>query len=188
MLAGEQYQVDDELRGLSLAARALCAEINANAPDEAPHHAELLKRLLGSFGEDSVLRPPLCCDYGKHTQIGRGVFINFDCVFLDCAEIRIGDHVQIATRVQLLTATHPLAAEPRRLGWESAAPITLQDNVWLGGGVIVCPGVTIGENSVIGAGSVVTQNIPPNVVAVGNPCRVLRPLPTEATRSPKKID
>jgi len=134
----------------------------------------VLDELLGAFGPGSEIRAPLYCDYGTHTTIGARTFANFGLVCLDVAPITIGDDVQIATNVQLLTATHPVEPGPRRDKWESAAPIVLGDNVWLGGGVIVCPGVTIGENTVVGAGSVVVRDLPPNVVAVGNPARVVR--------------
>src|SRR5581483_1565942 len=113
-------------------------------------------------------------DYGAHISIGAGTFVNYDCIMLDVMPIRIGSACQLATRVQLLTATHPVAPEPRRLGWEYGAPITIGDNVWLGGGVIVCPGVTIGDDTVVGAGSVVTRDLPAGVVAFGAPARVHR--------------
>ena len=130
--------------------------------------------LLGEVGEGVVVRPPFYCDYGSHISIGARTFVNYDCVLLDVAPIRIGAACQLATRVQLLTATHPVDPEPRRLGWESAAPIELGDNVWLGGGAVVCPGVSIGEDTVVGAGAVVTRDLPAGVVATGVPARVVR--------------
>lgn len=120
-------------------------------------------------------------DYGENIHIGEGVFINYNLMALDVAEIRIGDHCQIGPNVQLLTPTHPIAPQPRRDKLEAAEPITLEENVWLGGGVIVCPGVRIGRNSVIGAGAVVTKDIPANVVAVGNPARVVREIDEDET-------
>jgi maltose O-acetyltransferase len=120
------------------------------------------------------VRPPFYCDYGSHIAIGSRTFLNYDCVLLDVAPIRIGAACQLATRVQLLTATHPVDPEPRRLGWESADPIELGDNVWLGGGAVVCPGVSIGEDTVVGAGAVVTRDLPAGVVAAGVPARVVR--------------
>ncbi len=120
------------------------------------------------------MTPTFRCDYGSHITIGAGTFVNYDCVMLDVAPIRIGAACQLAPRVQLLTATHPIDPEPRRLGWESAEPITVGDNVWLGGGAIVCPGVTIGEDTVVGAGAVVTRDLPGGVVAAGVPARVIR--------------
>ena len=116
------------------------------------------------------------CDYGFNITIGKKTFINYDCVFLDCNNITIGDEVQIAPGVHIYTATHPLDPQQRRSGLERALPVAIADGVWLGGGAIICPGVTIGENTVIGAGAVVTRDLPPNVLAVGNPCRVIRPL------------
>ena len=168
MLRGELYRVDDVLRAEASRAHALCERYNA-APDDA-----ILRELLGQFGEGVVIRPPFRCDYGTQISIGAGTFVNFGCVMLDAAPIRIGEACQLATKVQLLTATHPIEPEPRREGWESAAPITVGDNVWLGGGAIVCPGVTIGHNTVVGAGAVVTADLPAGVVAVGVPARVTR--------------
>ena len=130
-----------------------------------------------------VVRPSFRCDYGRYIAIGARTFVNYDCVMLDAAPIRIGAACQIATRVQLLTATHPIDPGPRRGGWESAQPITVGDNVWLGGGVIVCPGVTIGDNTVVGAGSVVTSDLPAGVVAFGSPARVQRPIDDRDTVS-----
>jgi maltose O-acetyltransferase len=171
MLSGELYRADDpEL----VAGREACKRLlNAfNAGD-----AHVLHELLGSLGEGSEILPRFQCDYGTHTSIGAGCFVNYDTIFLDCASITIGDHVQIGPRVQLVTALHPVDDHAsRRAGWESAAPIVIADNAWLAAGVIVCPGVTIGENAVVGAGSVVVRDIPAGVVAVGSPCRVLRKL------------
>ena len=124
-------------------------------------------------GAGAVVRPPFFCEYGA-ISIGDGTFINVDAVMLDVAPIAIGTACQIATRVQLLTATHPIDPEPRRVGWEYGEPITIADNVWLGGGVIVCPGVTIGQDTVVGAGAVVTKDLSAGVVAAGVPARVLR--------------
>ena len=121
-----------------------------------------------------MVRPTFRCDYGSYITIGAGTFVNYDCVMLDVAPIRIGAACQLGTGVQLLTPTHPIDPEPRRLGWESAEPITIGDNVWLGGGAIVCPGVTIGDDTVVGAGAVVTRDLPAGVVAAGVPARVLR--------------
>jgi maltose O-acetyltransferase len=122
------------------------------------------------------IKPPFQCDYGYPISVGARTFINYGAVILDVAQVTIGADVQIATGVQLLTPTHPLDAGTRRDGWESAEPISVEDGVWLGGGAIVCPGVTIGEDTVVGAGSVVTTDLPPRVLAVGNPCRPIRDL------------
>lgn len=168
MLRGELYRVDDVLRADSARAQALLERFNA-APDDA-----VLRELLGHLGEGVLIRPPFRCDYGTQISIGAGTFVNFDCVMIDVAPIRIGEDCQIATNVQLLTATHPIEPGPRREGWESGEPIAIGDNVWLGGGVIVCPGVTIGDDTVVGAGAVVTSDLPPGVVAFGVPARVQR--------------
>jgi maltose O-acetyltransferase len=134
----------------------------------------ILRELIGDLGEGVHIRPPFRCEYGTRVAIGAGTFINFDCVMLDVAAITIGAACQLATRVQLLTATHPIDPEPPRLGWESGEPIVIGDNVWLGGGVIVCPNVTIGADTVVGAGAVVTRDLPTGVVAAGIPARVIR--------------
>ncbi|MDT0425270.1 maltose acetyltransferase domain-containing protein [Streptomyces evansiae] len=177
MRAGELYRADDpEIERRQRAARRLAARW-ATAYTEDPDAARpLLSQLLGSLGEGAELRPPLHLDYGSHLRIGARTFVNYGLTALDVADITIGADCQLGPYVQLLTPTHPLEPGPRREKWESARPITLGDNVWLGGGVLVLPGITIGENSVVGAGSVVTKDIPPNAVAVGNPARVVRTL------------
>ena len=175
MLAGEDYIADDpDLARESLRARELCHRINQLPPSEGPRLRALYDELLGAFGEHSEIRPPFYCDYGYQTTIGARTFANFGLMCLDVARISIGDDVQIGPHVQLLTPTHPVAPQPRRDKWEGARPITIGDNVWLGGGVVVCPGVTIGADTVVGAGAVVTRDLPPGVVAVGNPARVVR--------------
>jgi maltose O-acetyltransferase len=175
MLRGELYLADDpELAADQAHAQELLERYNATRHVEQELRDSLLRELLGAVGEGVVVRPPFRCDYGRYISIGAGTFVNFECALLDVAAIRIGAACQLATRVQLLTATHPIDPEPRRLGWESAEPITIADNVWLGGGAIVCPGVTIGENTVVGAGAVVTRDLPAGVVAVGVPARVQR--------------
>ncbi|MCY4725675.1 sugar O-acetyltransferase [Nocardioides sp. STR2] len=177
MLAGEPYIADDPvLAEESQRAQDLAHRINTMDPNDARGRRELLEELLGGFGEHSELRPPLHCDYGYQTTIGARTFVNWGVTLLDVAAITIGDDVQIGPHVQLLTATHPLEPQPRRDKWEAAQPITIGDNVWLGGGVIVCPGVTIGADTVVGAGSVVTRDLPAGVVAVGSPARVVREL------------
>jgi maltose O-acetyltransferase len=177
MLAGELYLADDpELVEGRLRAARLTKAYNDTAADDDAGRMRILGELLGALGEGTELRPPFYCDYGSNIEIGAGTFANFGLVALDVAPIRIGDDVQIASYVQLLTATHPLNPEERRTKWESGEPITLGDNAWLGGGVIVCPGVTIGAHTVVGAGSVVTRDLPERVVAVGSPARVVREL------------
>ena len=175
MLAGDLYVADDpQLAAESLRAMTLSARYNASAPDDPQERDRLLGELLGSVGAGTVIRPPLHCDYGYQIRIGSRTFINFGLMALDVARITIGDDVQMGPNVQLLTPTHPVEAGPRRAKWEAAKPITIGDNVWLGGGVIVLPGVAIGDNTVVGAGAVVTKALPANVVAVGNPARIVR--------------
>lgn len=177
MLAGDLYVADDpELARESQRAATLMRRFNTSDPTDPHARRALLVELLGSFGEGAEIRPPLYCDYGYQIHIGAGTFINFGAVLLDVATITIGEDVQIGPNVQLLTPTHPIDPDARRAKLEAAKPITIGDNVWLGGGVIVLPGVTIGENTVVGAGAVVTKDLPANVVAVGNPARVIRQL------------
>ncbi len=177
MLAGELYIADDPaLARDSERAQRLTHLINTSDPTDHDRQRDLLTELLGSFGEGSQIRPPLQCDYGYQTSIGARTFANWGLVLLDVAAVTIGDDVQIGPNVQLLTATHPLDPGPRRDKWETAEPIVISDNVWLGGGVIVCPGVSIGADTVVGAGSVVTRDLPPGVLAVGSPARVVREL------------
>jgi maltose O-acetyltransferase len=175
MLAGELYRADDpQLAADSRWARQLTQRINTADPGAEESLHALFTELLGGLGARTVIRPPFFCDYGYPTVIGPDTFINFGATVLDCAPVSIGADVQIGPHVQLLTATHPIDAEQRRAGLEYALPITIDDGAWLGGGVIVCPGVRIGSGSVIGAGSVVTRDVPPGVVAVGSPSRVVR--------------
>lgn len=177
MLAGDPYIADDpELTEESHRAANLTRQYNATAAEEHDKRERLLGELLGSVGEGTVLRPPIRCDYGYQIHIGDRTFANWGLVALDVGRIDIGHDVQIGPNVQLLTATHPLDPELRRAKWEGADPISIGDNVWLGGGVIVCPGVSIGENTVVGAGSVVVADLPAGVLAVGNPARVIRSL------------
>jgi maltose O-acetyltransferase len=177
MLAGDLYIADDpELVAMAVRADRLQDEFNRTRADQTSLRTRLLGELLGAVGADTVIRPPFYCDYGSHVRIGARTFANFGLVALDVAPIVIGDDVQIGPNVQLLTPTHPVDPEPRRAKWEAAQPITIGDNVWLGGGVIVLAGVAIGENTVVGAGAVVTRDLPAGVVAVGNPARVLRTL------------
>ena len=175
MLAGEFYIADDpELGRDSERAMALTHRLNTADPNDHALRRDLLTDLLGAFGEHSEIRPPFRCDYGYQTFVGARTFANFGLISLDVATVTIGNDVNMGPNVQLLTATHPVAAGLRRAKWEAAKPITIGDNVWLGGGVIVCPGVTIGANTVVGAGAVVIRDLPPDVVAVGNPARVVR--------------
>jgi len=177
MLAGELYlATDPQLVAEDRRAQDLLYRFNLSRPDAADERQALLVELFGSFAPGAVVRPSFRCDYGSNITIGEDTFINYDCVFLDCNWITIGREVQIAPRVQIYTATHPLDAATRRSKLEFALPVVIKDGVWLGGGAIVCPGVTIGDNAVVGAGSVVTRDLPSGVLAVGNPCRVVRSL------------
>ncbi|XYH95594.1 sugar O-acetyltransferase [Sorangium sp. So ce1128] len=188
MLAGDLYIADDpEIAEQSAAALDLMAAYNATSVRQRPLRRRLLEQLLGSIGEGTEIRPPFYVDYGAHITIGARCFANFGLVALDVAPITIGDDVQIGPNVQLLTPTHPVEPEPRRQKWEAAKPIKIGNNVWLGGGAIVLPGVTIGDNTVVGAGSVVTRDLPANAIAVGNPARVIRHLDgTEAGAAPAR--
>lgn len=181
MLAGELYRDNDpELVAMRRACGRLLDRFNATAADGDAERAAILTELLDGIGEGSWIMPRFQCDYGTNITLGANSFLNYDAILMDCARITIGDDVSIGPRVQLLTALHPIDDhQARRERWETAAPITIGDNVWFGGGVIVCPGVTVGRNSVIGSGSVVTRDVPDHVIAVGNPCRVLRELPRE---------
>lgn len=181
MLAGEFYSGQDpELMADHLRARRLMDRFNESLADEDALRLAVLRELFAAFGESAAVRPPFHCDYGSNIRIGRGTFVNCGCVMLDCnaiaIAIAIGEDVQIGPAVQIYTPDYPLDPAARRSGLESARPVAIGDNVWPGGGAIVCPGVTISADTVVGAGSVVVRDLPPGVVAVGNPCRVLRSL------------
>jgi maltose O-acetyltransferase len=180
MLAGEPYVFDESLAEDTQRCRRLLRLINDATPEQDDERDRWLGELLGSFGAGSNIRPPFRCEYGYQISVGDRVFANFGLVCLDVARIKIGDDTQIGPGVQLLTPTHPLEPGPRREGWESAEPVTIGRNVWLGGGVVVCPGVTIGDDTVVGAGSIVVRDLPAGVLAVGNPARVVRSLAESA--------
>jgi maltose O-acetyltransferase len=176
MLAGELYDpLDAELVRCRVRARNLCQELNATREAEQEKRRRILCELLGAGGDDVWMQPPFCCDYGANIRLGTRCFFNFNCVVLDVCLVQIGDHVFFGPAVQIYTAMHPLNAEARRTQ-EFGKPVAIGSDVWLGGGAIICPGVRIGSRSVIGAGSVVTRNIPDGVLAAGNPCRVIREL------------
>jgi len=180
MLAGDLYMADDpELRADYARAQTLVAAFNETQGDDVEALTKILRALLGHFGDGAIIRPMFRCDYGSNIRIGARSFVNYECVFLDCNTILIGEEVQIAPGVHIYTASHPLDAATRRSGLESAQPVVIGDGVWLGGRSIICPGVTIGENTVVGAGSVVTRDLPSNVLAVGSPCRIIRSLSPE---------
>ncbi|GAA3862962.1 sugar O-acetyltransferase [Streptomyces sedi] len=177
MLAGDLYIADDP-RILAAQQRAvrLAGEYAAAYATDIEGAQSIVRELVGSLGADAHIRPPLYVDYGSYLSVGDRTFVNCNLTALDVAPITVGADCQIGPNVQLLTPTHPLEPQPRRDKLEAAKPITISDNVWLGGGVIVLPGVTIGDDSVIGSGSVVTRDIPSGVLALGNPARVIRSL------------
>jgi maltose O-acetyltransferase len=176
MISGLPYRANDpELINDRKAVRKILAAYNQVGMHEAGVQTGLLKQLLGKMGEGSWIEPPFYCDYGYNIAAGKDFYMNFDCVILDVAPVTIGDNVMCGPKVQLLTATHSLNAQERNFsGTELGKPITIGNRVWLGAGVIVCPGVNIGDEAVIGAGSVVTRDIPPGVFAAGNPCKVIK--------------
>ena len=176
MTAGDFYVADDVLAAHAKRAVRLLSLYEQAHPTDPDIARYLLAQVIGSVGEGVDIRPPLRVDYGHNITIGDGSWVNFGLTALDVAPIVIGQDVLIGPNCSLYTAIHPTEPGPRRAKWESAAPITLGDNVWLGGSVVVCPGVTIGENSIIGAGAVVTRSVPANSIAVGNPARVIRAL------------
>ena len=176
MLAGEMYDpLDPELVSARERARDLCQALNATRESQQEERRRLLRNLFGAGGESVWMQPPFYCDYGENIRLGERVFFNFNCVVLDVCAVRIGDFTLCGPSVQIYTATHPLEAELRRTR-EFAKPVTIGSDVWIGGAAVICPGVTIGSRSVIGAGSVVTRDIPDGVFAAGNPCRVIRKL------------
>jgi maltose O-acetyltransferase len=177
MLAGDPYDATDpEIQKESLRAIALTERYNRTLAADFDERARILHELLGSVAEGVEIRAPFYCDLGYQIHIGARTFVNFNLVALDVARITIGQDVQIGPNVQLVTATHPVDPEARRAKIEGCKPIAIGDNVWLGAGAIVCPGVSIGDNTVIGAGAVVVRDQPANVVAVGNPARIVRRL------------
>jgi maltose O-acetyltransferase len=176
MLAGELYDpLDPELAVARVRARDLCQDLNATREADEDERRRILIELFGAGGDEVWMQPPFFCDYGSNIFLGKRVFFNFNCVVLDVCAVRIGDFTLFGPSVQIYTATHPLEAELRRTR-EYAKPIEIGSDVWVGGAAVICPGVTIGSRSVIGAGSVVTRDIPDSVFAAGNPCRVIREL------------
>ena len=174
MLAGELYDpFDPELVKARARARDLCQALNATAEAEAEERRRILCELFGRGGESVWMQPPFFCDYGSNIHLGERVFFNFNCVVLDVCRVRIGDYTLFGPAVQIYTATHPMDAELRRTR-EFCKPVDIGSDVWVGGGAIILPGVSIGSRAVIGAGSVVTRDVPPDVFAAGNPCRVIK--------------
>jgi len=182
MLAGEPYDGNDAaLVAQRQRTRDLCQRLNSLSagPDTATERAQLLHQLFGR-PVNAQVTPPFFCDYGQHIELGDNAYFNFNCVVLDVCRVRIGRNALFGPGVHIYTATHPLSVAQRRTGLESGAPVSIGDDVWVGGGAIICPGVTIGSGSVIGAGSVVVRDVPPGVFAAGNPCRVLRDIADDA--------
>lgn len=175
MISGAPYYATDrELFAERQHAKEEIYKYNNLAPSKIKERNQILKKLFGKTIKSFFIEPPFRCDYGYNIEIGENFYANYNLTILDCAKVKIGDNVMIAPNVSLFTAGHPIHSEPRIGGLEFALPITIEDNVWIGGHVVINPGVRIGKNSVIGSGSIVTKDIPSDVVAAGNPCRVIR--------------
>ena len=175
MLAGLPYKA--WLDGLSeerLDLRLKIHKFNSCSPDKKDEMKAMIKDIVGKCGKDIFIEPPFHCDYGKNIEVGENFYANFNCVILDVGKVKIGTNVMFAPNVSIYTAGHPIHPESRNSGYEYGIGITIVDNVWVGGSVVINPGVHIGNNVVIGSGSVVTKDIPDNVIAVGNPCRIIR--------------
>ncbi|MEK6480645.1 sugar O-acetyltransferase [Catalinimonas sp. 4WD22] len=177
MLAGELYDpLDPQLVEERLRTRLLIKELNDSREDEVEERSRILKALIPHAGDGLWLQPPFYCDYGSNMIVGERVFFNFNCVVLDVMEVKIGSRTLFGPNVQVYSATHPTDYKERSSGVEFAKPISIGEDVWVGGSAIICPGVSIGDRSIIGAGSVVTRDIPTDVFAAGNPCKVIREL------------
>ncbi|WLR47660.1 sugar O-acetyltransferase [Halobacillus litoralis] len=175
MLAGQLYKSwDEELTMERSRAKQLTYQLNQTKDTEDHYRKQLIQDLFGTIEGEMGLEPPFYCDYGYNIHVGDGFFANYNCVFLDVCDIRIGKRVLIGPNVQLYTATHPMDRKTRASGLESGKPITIGDDVWIGGSAVINPGVTIGENVVIGSGAVVTKDVPPNVFVAGNPAKEIR--------------
>ena len=164
----------EALEAERVAGKELAYDFNHSRPSDAARRTAILQQLLGSVGPEVWIEPPLHVSYGSHVHVGSSFYANFNLVLVDDADIHIGDRVMIAPNVTISTAGHPTVPEERVGGWQFSLPVRIEDDVWIGSNVVILPGVTIGSGSVIGAGSVVTHDVPPRVVAVGVPCRVLR--------------
>ncbi len=185
MLAGELYDaVDPQLAEERVRTRLLIQELNACPEDQPDERARILKELIPQAGEGLWLQPPFYCDYGSNIIAGERVFFNFNCIVLDVTYVTIGSRTLFGPNVQIYTATHPTDWQVRASGLEFAKPIVIGEDVWVGGSAVICPGVTIGDRTIIGAGSVVTRDIPSDVFAAGNPCRVIRHLSSDEQGRP----
>jgi maltose O-acetyltransferase len=174
MLAGEMYNpLDAELVAARARARDICQALNATSESDETRRRGLLRDLFGKGGDTVLMQPPFYCDYGSNIELGERVFFNFNCIVLDVCRVRIGDFTLFGPAVQIYTPLHPFSAEQRRRE-EFGKPIEIGSDVWVGGGAIILAGIRIGSRSVIGAGSVVTRDVPDGVFAAGNPCRVIR--------------
>ncbi len=183
MMAGLAHlPAKKELKDLRRRAREILFEFNRTSPNDDEKQNALLRKLFGQADETTSINAPFHCDYGVNIKVGKNFFANYHCVILDNGGITIGDNVMFAPNVSLYTVGHPLDADLRNEGWEQTKPITIGDNVWIGGNVVILPGVTIGDNVVVGAGAVVAKDLPSNVLALGNPCRVVREI-TEQDRT-----
>ncbi|MBT9778804.1 sugar O-acetyltransferase [Clostridium sp. MCC353] len=175
MLAGLPYKAwEDGLEKERMDNKLRIYEYNNTCPDDADKLSAMMKKILGKTGEQVYIEPPFRCDYGYNIEVGENFYANYNVVILDVAKVTIGKNVMFAPNVAVYTAGHPIHHEPRNMGYEYGIPVTIGDNVWIGGNTVINPGVTIGSNVVIGSGSVVTKDIPDNVIAAGNPCRVIR--------------
>ena len=180
MLAGLPYKAWlDGLKEERMENKLKIYDYNLTRPDNKKKMKEMIKNILGKTGEEVFIEQPFRCDYGKNIEVGNNFFANYNCVILDVAKVTIGENVMFAPNVSIYTAGHPIHPESRNSGYEYGIPVTIGNNVWVGGNVVITPGVTIGNNVVIGAGSVVTKDIPDNVIAVDNPCRVIREITEE---------
>lgn len=189
MVSGHLYNPNKEekLKEMRAQAREIIYDYNLTRPSDDQKRIEYLKLLLGKTGANVYIEPPFHCDYGKLIEVGEDFYANFNLTILDCAPVKIGHNVMCAPNVSILAATHPIDPDIRNSEFEYALPITIGNNVWLGASCMILPGVIIGDNCVIGAGSVVTKSIPANSVAVGNPCRVIRQISEKDKQDANKL-
>ncbi|TXE13551.1 sugar O-acetyltransferase [Algoriphagus aquimarinus] len=177
MLAGELYQAGDpELAAERLKARKLVKTFNDSDPEDTELRVSLIRKIFGKAGKNFWVEPPFYCDYGTNIEVGDDVFFNFNCVVLDVCKVTLGDRVFVAPNVQFYPATHPLDSVKRGEMWEYGKPITIGNDVWIGGSAVICPGVSIGDRTVVAAGAVVTKDFPADVVIGGNPAKIIKNL------------